>query len=111
MRMSDFNDVVDFERRKAGVDSYGSQVNTWSNLFTAGCRITQSGFAETTRTTREVASSVIQIDVRFMKAATELTTNDRVTFNGRQYDIRNVDLNYTMNRRIIRVTAEVQEGA
>lgn len=90
MRSGRLRHRVTIERRTTTTDAHGDQLDTWTTMATVWAAIEPLNGREYFAASGEASEVTARIRLRYQSELAGMTTADRVTHNGVNYDIRSV---------------------
>ena len=87
LQAGDLTTVATFERGTAATDDYGGEALTWATLTTARAKVLYGTGAERRQAAQERTDQAVTIMVRWTPTLATVTTKDRATFDGIEWDI------------------------
>ena len=85
MRAGRLDRTITIERVTNGVDDYGTPQEGWTTLATVRAELLQTSVEEFIRAYGATADTIAIFRIRFIDG---LTLADRVTYDGRPYDVK-----------------------
>lgn len=87
MRAGKLDKTIEIQRQTVAVDDYGTQTEGWTTVTTIRAQVMQSTTEEFLRSFGTTSDIAIMFRIRHMDG---LTPTDRVLFNGKAYDLKEV---------------------
>lgn len=87
MRAGQLHDRITIQRRTSTVDDFGTPIETWADLATARASVIQSSTQEFMAAIGQTGTIATIFRLRYLDG---ITTADRVSHDGRFYDIKEV---------------------
>jgi SPP1 family predicted phage head-tail adaptor len=88
IRAGDLREVVAILAPVETRDAFGAVVTTWQELDVAWCRVVTQKGDEALRAASTDARQSVRVQLRYRD---DITPTMRLSWNGREYDIRDVD--------------------
>ena len=88
-RASEYNKPVVIQRSEGSQDEFGEETLVWTTLINLGARVISLMDKDKVAAGRDITDNLIRIDIRFNNS--DITTSDRVFFNGYTWDIITID--------------------
>jgi SPP1 family predicted phage head-tail adaptor len=87
MRAGLLTKTIDLQRATVAVDQYGTPANTWATFATVRAQLLQATTEEFMRTFGASTEAAVVFRIRFLDG---ITLADRVSYQGRAYDLKEV---------------------
>lgn len=98
---------VTVQQRDRTVNDFGERTESWTDIKSLGAIIRPLSLTEITPLNRELNVSVLQFDFTLSPTSSAITTDNRLVYSGRNYDV--ISVTSSSNRSFpmsVRVIAE-----